>query len=176
MNSVKILSALLLGVLLVSGLSACSEQGKTPASAAVQTDTAKIFAASLPDLEDKLQPLSQWRGKILVLNFWAPWCPPCRAEIPEFIKLQEKYRQQGVVFVGVALDQKDKVQVFADEMGINYPMLLGESDAVEVAKLAGNRLGGLPFTAIFAKNGDIVSTVTGELKREQLEATLKPLL
>jgi hypothetical protein len=68
------------------------------------------------------------------------------------------------------------VQAFADEMGINYPMLLGENDAAEVAKLAGNRLGGLPFTAIFAKNGDIVFTVAGELKREQLESTLKPLL
>ena len=124
----------------------------------------------------KPQPLKQWQGKILVLNFWAPWCPPCRAEMPEFIALQEEYRAQGVVFVGVALDQKDKVQAFADEMGINYPMLLGENDAVEVGKLAGNRLGGLPFTAIFAKNGDIVSTVTGELKREQLEATLKGLI
>lgn len=175
MNRFKILSALLAGIMLSTGLGACSEQNKTPA-AAVQTDTAKIFAASFPDLEDKPQPLSQWRGKILVLNFWAPWCPPCRAEIPEFIKLQEQYRQQDVVFVGVALDQKDKVQAFADEMGINYPMLLGESDAAELAKLAGNRLGGLPFTAIFAKNGDIVSTVAGELKREQLEATLKSLL
>ena len=176
MNHSKLLSALLIGSMLSAGLTACAEHKEPAAAAATQGDSAQIFRASFPDLEGKPQPLSQWQGKILVLNFWAPWCPPCRAEIPEFIKLQEQYRQQGVVFVGVALDQKDKVQAFADEMGINYPMLLGESDAVEVAKLAGNRLGGLPFTAIFAKNGDIVSTVTGELKREQLEATLKPLL
>ena len=175
MKRFKLARFMLIGALLLSGLGACSEQNKPPA-AAVQTDTAKIFAASFPDLEGKPQPLKQWKGKVLVLNFWAPWCPPCRAEIPEFIKLQEQYRQQDVMFVGVAIDQKDKVQAFADEMGINYPMLLGESDAVAVAKLAGNRLGGLPFTAIFAKNGDIVSTVAGELKREQLEATLKPLL
>jgi thiol-disulfide isomerase/thioredoxin len=169
-------SALLLGILLISGLTACSEPSGKTATAVVQADTAKIFAASFPDLEGQPQPLKQWQGKILVLNFWAPWCPPCRAEIPDFIALQEEYRAQGVVFVGLALDQKDKVQAFSDEMGINYPILLGENDAAELGKLVGNRLGGLPFTAIFAKNGDIVSTVTGELKREQLEATLKGLI
>lgn len=169
-------SALFLGALLISGLTACSGQTDKAAATAVQTDTATIFASSFPDLEGKSQPLKQWQGKILVLNFWAPWCPPCRAEIPDFIHLQEQYRAQGVVFVGLALDQKDKVQAFVDEMGINYPILLGENDAAELGKLAGNRLGGLPFTAIFSKNGDIVSTVTGELKREPLEATLKGLI
>ncbi|MBU0592167.1 MAG: TlpA family protein disulfide reductase [Gammaproteobacteria bacterium] len=176
MKFFKQASALLLGILLISGLTACSGQADKSATAVVQADTAKIFAATFPDLEGQSQPLKQWQGKILVLNFWAPWCPPCRAEIPDFIALQEKYRAQGVVFVGLALDQKDKVQAFSDEIGINYPILLGESDAAELGKLAGNRLGGLPFTAIFAQNGDIVSTVTGELKREQLEATLKGLI
>jgi thiol-disulfide isomerase/thioredoxin len=175
MKSFKQLSVLL-GIFLIVGLSACSEQGSKTPAVAIQADTAKIFAASFPDLEGKPQPLKQWQGKILVLNFWAPWCPPCRAEIPDFIALQEQYRAQDVVFVGLALDQKDKVQAFSDEMGINYPILLGENDAAELGKLAGNRLGGLPFTAIFSKNGDIVSTVTGELKREQLEATLKGLI
>lgn len=166
----------LLGAFLFLGLTACSGPADKAAVAVVQTDTAKVFAASFPDLEGKAQPLKQWQGKILVLNFWAPWCPPCRAEIPDFIRLQEQYGAQGVVFVGLALDQKDKVQAFSDEMGINYPILLGESDAAELGKLAGNRLGGLPFTAIFSKKGDIVSTVSGELKREQLEATLKSLI
>ncbi len=169
-------SALLLGILLVSGLTACSGQADKSATAVVQADTAKIFAAAFPDLEGQSQPLKQWQGKILVLNFWAPWCPPCRAEIPDFIALQEEYRARDVVFVGLALDQKDKVQAFSDEMAINYPILLGENDAAELGKLVGNRLGGLPFTAIFAKNGDIVSTVTGELKREQLETILKGLI
>jgi len=176
MSLFKPLSILLLGIFLISGLAACSGQADKSATAVVQSDTARIFAASFPDLEGQSQPLKQWHGKILVLNFWAPWCPPCRAEIPDFIALQEEYRAQGVVFVGLALDQKDKVQAFSDEMGINYPILLGENDAAELGKLAGNRLGGLPFTAIFNKNGDIVSTVSGELKREQLEATLKGLI
>lgn len=165
--------ALLAAALLSLNLSSCSER---PEKAAAASESSAIFAASLPDLEGKPQPLRQWQGKVLVLNFWAAWCPPCRAETPGFIRLQEKYRAQGVVFVGVALDQKDKVQAFADEMGVNYPILLGENDAVELAKAAGNRLGGLPFTAVFGKNGAIVTTVTGEYKTEDLEKTLNSLL
>lgn len=176
MRIFRLVSAILLVAALLTGLASCAERREAPKATGLQSNSAQIFAATFPDLDGKPQPLKQWQGKVLVLNFWAPWCPPCRAEMPEFVKLQEKYREQGVVFVGVALDQQDKVQAFADELGVNYPMLLGADDAAEIGKLAGNRLGGLPFTAIFAKNGDIVSTVTGELKRAQLEATLKPLL
>lgn len=165
--------ALLAGALFSLVLSSCTERQKAPAAASENT---AIFAASLPDLDGKPQALQQWQGKVLVLNFWAPWCPPCRAETPVFIELQEKYRARGVIFVGVALDQKDKVQAFVDEMGVTYPILLGENDAVELAKLAGNRLGGLPFTAVFSRNGAIVSTVTGEYKAETLENTLNSLL
>jgi thiol-disulfide isomerase/thioredoxin len=165
--------ALLAAVLLSLGLGACSERQETPAAS---SENARIFAATLPDLEGKPQPLKQWQGKVLVLNFWAAWCPPCRAETPGFIQLQEKYRAKGVVFVGIALDQKDNVQAFVDEMGVNYPILLGESDAIELSRAAGNRLGGLPFTAVFAKDGAIVNTVTGEYEAEALENTLNSLL
>lgn len=176
MSIFRFVPCVLLGAILLAGLTSCTERQEALSATKPQTTNARIFAASFPDLDGKPQPLKQWQGKVLVLNFWAPWCPPCRAEMPEFVKMQEKYRNQDVVFVGVALDQQDKVQAFADELGVNYPILLGTDEAAEIGKLAGNRLGGLPFTAIFAKNGDIVSTVTGELKREQLEASIKPLL
>lgn len=163
----------LVGATLCLALTACGDQqAKTSATA----ENTKIFAASLPDLDGKHQALQQWQGKVLVLNFWAPWCPPCRAETPAFIALQEKYRARDVVFVGVALDQKDKVQAFVDEMGVNYPILLGENDAAELAKIAGNRLGGLPFTAVFKKDGGIATTVTGEYKSDALEKMLNSLL
>lgn len=135
-----------------------------------------VFAASFADLDGKQQPLKQWRGKVMVLNFWAPWCPPCREEIPDFIKLQEKYRERGLVFVGVALDEKLKVQTFADEMGINYPILLGEMDAVDLSGKIGNRLGGLPFTVVIDRDGRIVASEVGGLTLEQLEKSVLPLL
>lgn len=135
-----------------------------------------VFAASFKDLDDKLQPLKQWRGKVVVLNFWAPWCPPCREEIPDFIKLQDKYRERGLIFVGLALDEKLKVQAFSDEMGINYPILLGEMDAVDLARKIGNRLGGLPFTVVIDRNGRIAASEVGGLSMAQMEKILAPLL
>ncbi|HUX62662.1 TlpA disulfide reductase family protein [Sulfuricella sp.] len=135
-----------------------------------------VFAASFRDLDDKLQPLKQWRGKVVVLNFWAPWCPPCREEIPDFISLQDKHRERGLVFVGVALDEKIKVQAFADEMGINYPILLGEMEAVDLARKIGNRLGGLPFTVVIDRSGRIVASEVGGLTLARLEKIVLPLL
>jgi thiol-disulfide isomerase/thioredoxin len=135
-----------------------------------------VFAASFKDLEGKPQALSQWRGKVMVLNFWAPWCPPCREEMPDFIRVQEKYRDRGLVFVGLALDEQDKVSAFADEMGVNYPILLGELEAVELARNIGNRLGGLPFTAVIDRRGKVVFTQVGGLNQAHLEKVIVPLL
>lgn len=152
------------------------QPGQTASQAAREISSEPVFAASLRDLDDKLQPLKQWRGKVVVLNFWAPWCPPCREEIPDFIKLQDKYRERGLVFIGVALDEKIKVQAFADEIGINYPILLGEMEAVDLAKKIGNRLGGLPFTVVIDRDGRIVASAVGGLSLERLEKIVLPML
>jgi thiol-disulfide isomerase/thioredoxin len=135
-----------------------------------------LFQTSFIDMDGKRQAMAQWRGKVMVVNFWATWCPPCRTEIPEFVKMQEKYRQNGLIFVGIAIDQKDKVQSFADETGINYPSLLGDLEGVEISRKSGNRLGGLPFTLVIDRQGKIVATEVGELNRTKLEALVKPLL
>lgn len=135
-----------------------------------------LFQTSLKDMDGKSQSLAQWRGKVIVVNFWAAWCPPCRAEMPEFVKLQEKYREKGLIFVGIALDEKDKVQAFADEVGVNYPVLLGELEAVELSRKLGNRLGGLPFTVIVGRSGQIVSTEVGEQSQARLEPLIQSLL
>jgi len=148
-----------------------------PKPAVIQGISAEpVFAASFKDLDDKLQPLKQWRGKVVVLNFWAPWCPPCREEMPDFIKLQDKYGARGLVFIGVALDEKIKVQAFADEMGVNYPILLGEMEAVDLARKIGNRLGGLPFTVVIDRNGRIVASEVGGLVLARMEKIVLPLL
>lgn len=159
---------------------AVPQKPKQVASQAVATtqeiSAEPVFAASFMDLDDKLQPLKQWRGKVVVLNFWAPWCPPCREEIPDFIKLQDKYGERGLVFIGMALDEKIKVQAFADEMGVNYPVLLGEMEAVDLARKIGNRLGGLPFTVVIDRGGRIVASEVGGLTMARLEKIVLPLL
>jgi len=149
-----------------------------PAQAAMDSGAAAttLFKAGFKDLAGIRQPLSRWRGKVLVVNFWATWCPPCRTEIPEFIKLQTKYGAQGLQFVGIAIDETAKVQAFSDQMGINYPVLVGDLDAVALSQATGNRLGGLPYTLILDRSGKIVATELGGLSTAKLEATLEPLL
>lgn len=179
LSKLKLLASIITIVATGGGLYACSPKNDTPpaTTTSAQPDAAaSLFDARFNDLNGNLQPLSQWRGKIIVVNFWATWCPPCREEIPEFIKMQEKYGKQGLVFVGIAIDQKDKVQAYADEMGINYPILLGELEAIDLAKRAGNRLGGLPYTAIIDRNGKMVASEIGGLTQAKLETLIKPLL
>lgn len=155
------------GLLLRSQLTRTS-----PTSSGAET----IFAASLPDLQGTDQPISQWRGKVMVVNFWATWCEPCRDEIPEFIELQKQFSSQGLVFIGIAVDQKEKVAAFSKEMGINYPILVGGMPAMRLAGAAGNPQGALPFTVVIDRSGKITDTRLGRLSRSKLESMLKPLL
>jgi thiol-disulfide isomerase/thioredoxin len=145
-----------------------------PADSAKGAET--ILAASLPDLNDKNQSLSQWRGNVMVVNFWASWCEPCRKEIPEFIELQEKFGDRGLIFVGIAVDQKDRAAAFSKAIGINYPVLVGDMRAMMLAEAAGNRQGALPFTVVIDRNGNITGTKLGSLSRSKLESMFIPLL
>jgi len=135
-----------------------------------------ILATTLPDLQGKNQSISQWKGKVLVINFWATWCEPCRREMPEFIELQNELRDQGLLFIGIAMDEASKVEQFNKEIGVNYPVLLGGIEAMELAEAAGNRYAVLPFTVILNRNGEIASTHVGRISRDKLEPILKALL
>jgi len=129
-------------------------------------------AFTLVDLNGKSVSLSDFRGKIVVLNFWATWCPPCRREIPDFIDLQKEYGSRSVQIVGIALDEPEKVQAFARQNGMNYPVLLG-SDEVSM-KYGG--IEGIPTTFIIDKNGRIVNRFEGFRPREVFETEIKQLL
>ena len=135
-----------------------------------------VLAAKFMGLDDKPQALEQWRGKVLVVNFWATWCAPCREEIPTFIKFQDQYGARGVQFVGLAIDQKERVGPYARDIGINYPVLVGGLESMDFARQVGNRRGVLPFTLMIDRSGKVVSAEIGILKPEKLESLLKPLL
>ena len=135
-----------------------------------------LLAARLPDLKGENQALESWRGRVLVINFWATWCAPCREEIPEFVRMQERYRGQGLQFVGIAIDQPQKVADFARELGINYPILIGGLDTLALMREAGNRAGVLPFTLVLNRQGTVASRHPGGLKESKLEAIIRPLL
>lgn len=146
--------------------------GESDASTAGQV----LLAATLKGLDDKPQPLEQWRGSVVVVNFWATWCAPCREEIPVFIQFQRQYASRGVQFLGIAIDQKERVGPYAKDIGINYPVLVGGMETMDLARKVGNRAGVLPFTVVINREGKVVSTVAGILKPEKLETLLKRLL
>jgi thiol-disulfide isomerase/thioredoxin len=147
---------------------------RTVVSTNVIGSTRPEFA--LPDAEGSPHNISEWDGKVLVINFWATWCPPCRREMPAFIELQDEFGAQGLQFVGVAIDDADKVIDFMDTYGVNYPMLLGDLAAIEVGKQYGNRFGALPYTVIVDRQGKIAFTRRGELEKHDAEAEIKKLL
>jgi thiol-disulfide isomerase/thioredoxin len=146
-------------------------------SAEVSQQGAKaIFAANLPNIEGEDQAVSQWLGNVIVVNFWATWCTPCREEIPEFIEAQKRFGDQGLVFVGIAIDQADKVKMFSEEFGINYPILVGSFNTWSLLEAAGNRQSALPYTVVINRSGEIVETYLGRVNLKKLEKLVVPLL
>ncbi|WP_333845312.1 TlpA family protein disulfide reductase [Pelomicrobium sp.] len=135
-----------------------------------------LLEASFEDLNGKRVSLSQFRGQVLVVNFWATWCAPCREEIPEFIEVQAQLRERGVTFVGIAVDRKEPVTAFSRELGINYPILIGSLDALALAQRAGNRLQALPFTVILDRSGQAAKVHLGRLSRDDLVPLLLQLI
>ena len=142
----------------------------------VRAPEAELPDFSFEDIEGQPRDSAEWSDKVRVVNFWATWCPPCRAETPAFVELQERYADRGVQFIGVAVDERELVADFADTYGVNYPMLLGGLDAVELSKRLGNRLGGLPFTVVVDRRGEVQHRQPGEMKKDELDRILQTLL
>lgn len=137
---------------------------------------AAILGSTLNTLDGVAQTLAVWRGRILVINYWATWCAPCREEIPMFVRLQQEYAAKGVQFIGIAVDQADKVRDFAQEFNINYPLLIAGIDAVELSRKAGNKAGVLPYTLVLDRSGKIAASLVGGLSEARMRAQLAPLL
>jgi len=117
------------------------------------------------DLDGKLRNIKEWHGKLIFLNFWATWCPPCLKEIPDFIELQKEYGSQGFQIIGIAIDDEEAVRNYVIEVGMNYPTMVLESEGVGLAKRFGNGAGVLPYTVIIKRDGEISNTITGELSK-----------
>ena len=120
--------------------------------------------------------MSEWQGKIRVINFWATWCPPCLKEIPEFIALQEQYATKGLQFIGIAIDDQDPVGEYLATIKINYPILISGDTGIGLAHQLGNIVDAVPFTVVVNQQGQIIYRHQGEFSKEQILKIIEPLL
>lgn len=139
-------------------------------------DREVLRAARFTDLSGKPRILDEWQGRILVLNFWATWCPPCREEIPALVRARDNLLAKGVEFIGIAIDQEAKVTEFVKSVRITYPVLLADVAGLDLMRKLGNSAGGLPFTVVLDRAGDIAHRHLGVVTQESIEAQLRAML
>jgi thiol-disulfide isomerase/thioredoxin len=145
-------------------------------SPAEQTSPADLPDFNLPDVSGEQHNISEWQGKIRVINFWATWCPPCLKEIPEFMTLQKQYAAKGLQFIGIAVDDQEPVAEYIASTKINYPILIGGLTGIALANQLGNKVDAVPFTLVVNRQGQIIHQHPGEFSREQILEIITPLL
>jgi thiol-disulfide isomerase/thioredoxin len=146
-------------------------------NAAIETAPHPVIPARLPefslnDLSGKPISIGAWNGNSLVINFWATWCAPCRREIPLLKALAADWAARDLTVVGIAVDYPDKVRQFAGQFKIDYPVLIGEQDALDVAAKFGMDAPAFPFTVFTDRRGEVVALFVGELHRPQADFIL----
>jgi peroxiredoxin len=133
------------------------------------------FSFTLKDMAGKDVRLADYKGKVVLLDFWATWCGPCKVEIPAFVDLQTKYRDQGLVVLGLSVDDPvEKLKPFADKFKMNYPVLVGR-DREDVQEAYGP-IWGIPMTVVIGRDGNICKKHMGMATKEQFEKEIKALL
>jgi len=163
--------------------------GANSASPQIVAASKTLSAGQLEDLVGQTRPdftlsdsngaavsATDFDGKVTLVNFWATWCTPCVEEMPMLSRLQKSYASRGVQIVGIALDDPQKAGDFAAQLGIDYPVLVGTTDAILVGRQFGNRAGMLPYSVLLDSNGIIRWAYLGALDRQELEAQIKELL
>jgi peroxiredoxin len=157
----------LLGIIFATAVIAFS-----PASALGQKDKAPQL--ELKDINGRLVRLSDYRGKVVLINFWATWCPPCRAEMPDLVRYQREYRKKGLQIIGITYppERKDQVRRFARKLKVNYPIILG---TVQIKAQFGPDVA-LPVTVVIDRDGKVIEIISGILLREEFDEKIKPLL
>jgi peroxiredoxin len=135
-------------------------------------DTQALFATTFPDEKGQAHALKEYKGKLIVLNFWATWCEPCRDEMPELSDLHQQGKDKNIVVLGVAIDDVDAINEFNKHTKVSYPLLVADMQGMELASNLGNDKGVLPYTVIINADGNVVNTYFGRVTKPLLEEAL----
>jgi peroxiredoxin len=169
---ILIVVALVISIMLVFGIQKARHSSGPPGAGKLQGQPAPDF--TLASLDGKTLKLSDYRGKAVLLNFWATWCEPCKIEMPWFADLQKKYEAQGLQVLGIAMDDATPKEIgeFAHKLGVNYPILVGKEEV-------GTQYGGvqyLPSTFYISRDGKIIDRVFGLVSRSEIENNIRKAL
>jgi thiol-disulfide isomerase/thioredoxin len=137
---------------------------------------AAFFANPWQTPDGKLANTEQWRGKVLVVNFWASWCPPCVEEMPTLDKLQAEFKNQNVLFVGIGIDSPSNIREFLQNTPVSYPIVIGGLEGSNLSKQMGNTQGALPYTVIIKAKGKASSSKLGKISEDELRNVIKSAL
>jgi thiol-disulfide isomerase/thioredoxin len=135
-----------------------------------------LDGSMFPDLKGNSRQISEWRGKVVAVNFWATWCAPCREEIPMFMEARRQHAAKGFEIVGIAIDNPAKVADFSRTIAISYPVLLADGFGLKLIRDLGNKSGGLPYTVFLDRQGRPVKSKLGALTQAELDGLLIELL
>ena len=127
-----------------------------------------FYSRTMPDASGTATPMQQWKGRPLVLNFWATWCAPCVEEMPELTALQKELQSKDIQILGIGIDSPANISTFAARYKIGYPLYVAGMEGSELSRQLGNQAGGLPFTVLVDASGKVKKTYLGRLKMEEL--------
>lgn len=161
--------------LLLAGIGAAAAiAGGVAGALLVQSGTgaARLLATAFADLHGNPRRLVEWQGRVLVCNFWATWCAPCREEIPLLIAAKQQYSVAGLEVVGIGVDHVDKIREFAAKFSIPYPVLIAGPEALGIMRDLGNKASGLPYTVVLDRAGRILERRLGAYEKAELDRAL----
>ncbi|GAB3539603.1 TlpA disulfide reductase family protein [Noviherbaspirillum agri] len=137
--------------------------------------TASLFSQTFADATGSQQKFEQWKGKFLIVNFWATWCTPCVEEMPELVALQAEIAARNMQIIGIGIDSAANIKQFSDKHHITYPLYIGGMGGTELSRQLGNQAGALPFTVLIGTEGQVKKTYLGRLKMEELRRDLQAM-
>ena len=149
--------------------------GKSPTAAKGAGEVPDLFRRSLPDANGTPQRLAQFKGKPVVVNFWATWCVPCVQEMPELSALQTEIAPRNIQIIGIGIDSPTNIKEFASKYKITYPLYVAGMEGTELARQFGNQAGGLPYTVLLGVDGKVRKTYLGKLKMDELRRDIAGL-